>query len=149
MHLQFFLPFSLKIPKFSALRAICFPFSWFFSKCSLNLSIYHNTFVCMGAKIILCLKLLENMTYIRGHQTFLSTGSAKSWTRLTLEVSGISYLQQFKTVVHALFIQISWFPHKHCDQFSWFSEILFKRRNFLSNVTIYVYKYRSHETSSA
>ena len=70
MHLQFFLPFSLKIPKFSALRAICFPFSWFFSKCSLNLSIYHNTFVCMGAKIILCLKPLENMTYIRDLKTF-------------------------------------------------------------------------------
>ena len=29
MHLHFSLPFSLKTPKFSALRAICFPFSWF------------------------------------------------------------------------------------------------------------------------
>ena len=69
-----FLPFSLKIPKFSALRSIYFPFSWFFSKCSLNLSIYRNTFVCMGAKSIFCLKLLEKMTYIRGLPFFLAQG---------------------------------------------------------------------------
>ena len=31
----------------------------------------------MGAKIILCLKLLENMIYIRGLQTFLAQGPQK------------------------------------------------------------------------
>ena len=78
MHLQIFLPLSLKIPKFSALRAICFPFSCFFSKFFLILSIYHITSVCMGARIILCLKLLENMTYIWGLQIFLAQGPQKA-----------------------------------------------------------------------
>ena len=41
----------------------------------------------MGAKFILCLKLLENMTYIRGLQTFFDTGPPKSWTRLCLSSS--------------------------------------------------------------
>ena len=38
----------------------------------------HFTFVCMEAKIILCLKLPKNMTYIKGLQAFLAQGPQKA-----------------------------------------------------------------------
>ena len=37
-----------------------------------------DIFVCMGAKIILCLKPLENMTFIRGYKLFSAQGPQKA-----------------------------------------------------------------------